>query len=321
MLGRARIATASGALLAAALLGAVWTCPALAVEISGKVVAVSGDEVRIQIEGEDLPRVGDPVVLGFRIPAGALLRVGTWRVTGVEEETVVATVVEATGKPAVGHAATISSDSPIRPPRPLVGEPPQSQGQREALPPAPAQGVDVTVRELQVVSAGPVITERVGDAYVMRAAPGNPGVVWVARRAALAFRAAVRVKNIEFGEGKWRAAGLLMHRASAGQSAEQDILFALLQLTSGKQGLALWRHMDRRWVHLFAGPLRPFTIHPPDQGQWLEITRRGGRYEFRFNDTVVLEWEAPERDADWIGLWTGDGVRAEFEGWRVESLE
>lgn len=321
MLGGMRVRTVSAALLGVALLVAVGTSPATAVEISGKVVAVSGDEVRIQIEGEDLPRVGDPVVLGFRIPAGVVLRVGTWRVTGVEGDTVVARQVEATGKPAVGHAATISSDSPTRLRRPSEGKSPPSVTKGEAPPPAPARGVDMTVRELQVVSAGPVITERVGDTYVMTTAPGKPSVVWVARRAALAFRAGVRIKGIETDETKERAAGLLMHRASSGRSQEQDILFAMVLLPSGRHGLALWRYTDKNWVHLSADRPRPFTVHPPDQGQWLEITRRGGRYEFRVNDTVVLEWEAPGRDADWIGLWTGGGVRAAFEDWRVEGLE
>jgi hypothetical protein len=100
----------AGALAAAVVLSAAGH--ASAVELRGRVSAVTGRDVRIELEGDLVPRVGDPVNITFRIPGGPELSVGTWKVSGIEGDAVLATVVTATGTPAVGHAVTIDSPAP-----------------------------------------------------------------------------------------------------------------------------------------------------------------------------------------------------------------
>lgn len=89
-----------------------------AAELKGKVVGVADKEVRIAVEGDLLPQVGDEVVLSFEIPGLQAVRVGTWKVSRIEGETVAATLVEATGTPAVDQLATIASPNPQTRPGP-----------------------------------------------------------------------------------------------------------------------------------------------------------------------------------------------------------
>lgn len=83
-----------------------------AAELRGQIVEVTGTDVRIRVEGDLSPQVGDSVRITFRLPGGSEPTVGTWRVTRVEGDIVLASVVEATGKPAPGQTATITSGSP-----------------------------------------------------------------------------------------------------------------------------------------------------------------------------------------------------------------
>jgi S1-C subfamily serine protease len=85
-----------------------------AAELRGKVIGVAGPQIRVRVEGDLLPRTGDEVRVSFQLPGGPLVRVGTWKVSEVRPEFIEATLVEATGKPAVDQIATIDSPNPAR---------------------------------------------------------------------------------------------------------------------------------------------------------------------------------------------------------------
>lgn len=98
----------------------------LAAELRGRVVAISGHQVRLSIDGELLPQIGDEVTLAFQVPNGPLLSVGTWSVSRVDGDAVTATQVRATGAPSVGQIATIVSPNPVpRSPSPVARGDPQ----------------------------------------------------------------------------------------------------------------------------------------------------------------------------------------------------
>lgn len=99
------------------LVAALWlllASAAGAAELKGKVIGVSDRQVRIAIESDYLPQLGDEVTISFQLPGGPLVRVGTWKVSEVRPEFVEATLVEATGRPAVDQIATIVSPNPTR---------------------------------------------------------------------------------------------------------------------------------------------------------------------------------------------------------------
>lgn len=130
-----------------------------AVELRGAVTQVTGSEVRLTVEGDQLPQVGDPVRITFRIPGGPEVSVGTWKVTGVEGDAVLATAVEPKGTPVPGHTAIISSANP----RPRARPPGEAGrgGDRTDPAAAPPGGPWLGVR----VIAGAAVTE---------VAPGSP---------------------------------------------------------------------------------------------------------------------------------------------------
>lgn len=84
-----------------------------AAEIQGKVTGVLGKDVRLALEGDLLPQAGDEVTIRFQIPGGPMVVVGTWKVTSIESDSVLAALVDATGAPAIGQVATIVSANPI----------------------------------------------------------------------------------------------------------------------------------------------------------------------------------------------------------------
>ena len=105
----------AGVGLAIAILALWAVLPAAAAELQGKVTAVTGSDVRIEVEGDLLPQVGDLARLSFSIPGGGPeVPVGQWRVTAVTADGVQATKVQATGTPTVGQTAKIDSASPTR---------------------------------------------------------------------------------------------------------------------------------------------------------------------------------------------------------------
>jgi hypothetical protein len=89
-----------------------FICSVLAADLKGTVVEVSGLDVKIRIASDYVPNVDDKVEISFTIPGGDQLSVGTWQVTEVQGDLVSASVVENTGKPAVGQSAVIYSSDP-----------------------------------------------------------------------------------------------------------------------------------------------------------------------------------------------------------------
>ena len=100
-----------------------------AVELHGKVAGVMGKDVRLTVEGDMLPQLGDVVTIEFEIPGGTRVVVGTWRVTAIDGDSVVASQLEATGTPAIDQLATIESANPsARRPRQPVASATSSTG-------------------------------------------------------------------------------------------------------------------------------------------------------------------------------------------------
>lgn len=85
-------------------------------DITGEVVEVRDDHsVRIRIEGDWLPQVGDPVKIRFRdeVPGvGIVMLDGEWAVREVEADAVWARPDGETARPQVGQLAIISSERP-----------------------------------------------------------------------------------------------------------------------------------------------------------------------------------------------------------------
>lgn len=81
--------------------------------LQGEVAGVIGSDVRLTVEGEMLPQPGDVVTISFEIPGGPKVVVGTWKVTSIDGDSVLASKVDATGAPAIGQIATIVSPNPV----------------------------------------------------------------------------------------------------------------------------------------------------------------------------------------------------------------
>jgi hypothetical protein len=140
MLRKLATLTLLAGLLAPAALGAQT-------EIPGTVIAVDGFNVTIQIPGDLLPRQGDEVRLRFRDPvegAGLVFLDGTWEVTVVRRDDVVATPRGQTARPQEGLVALITSNDPQTKDA-LAPEPPVTPPSRAQPPAEPA--VAATVRD------------------------------------------------------------------------------------------------------------------------------------------------------------------------------
>lgn len=86
-----------------------------AATLKGKVTAVIGDEITLELTGALLPRTGDPVEVLFKTPDGDEVPVGEWTVSGVDGKKVRAKKKEAFGDVQVGYVASIDSANPVRP--------------------------------------------------------------------------------------------------------------------------------------------------------------------------------------------------------------
>jgi hypothetical protein len=186
-----------GGLAAGVALAAV---AASAAELRGRVTAVTGRDVQIQIEGDLLPRVGDPVMLAFPLPGGPEVRVaGAWKVTSIEGARVGASPVGEGSTPAVGQSARIDSPSPVSrtgTPGPSTAVRPEASGPSTRLapgapgaprapgpasPPA-SSGVAPGGRSwlgVEIQTLTPEAAETLGiptaqGAVVVRAVPGSP---------------------------------------------------------------------------------------------------------------------------------------------------
>jgi len=84
---------------------------AQAVEIRGKVMAVSGETVTIKLESDLSPNIGDKVKISFTTPDGDKIPVGEWKVSKVTGKNVTATKVEG-AEANIEMDAVIYSDKP-----------------------------------------------------------------------------------------------------------------------------------------------------------------------------------------------------------------
>ncbi len=130
-----------------------------AAEIRGRVAAVTGQEITVDIDEDVLSAVGDSVRVVVAVPNVGEAKVGTGRVTGIRGKQVVASIDKATGQLAVGQAvrivasggqpapeaaATVKTPQPTRaPPRPRGAVPTSNPVERPSLV-APAEPVEIS---------------------------------------------------------------------------------------------------------------------------------------------------------------------------------
>lgn len=101
--------------LIATVFGSLSLTTSLAATLKGKVTAVIGNDITIQLDGTLEPRPGDLVEVVFKTPDGDEVPVGTWTVSRVDGNKVRAKKKEAFGTAEVGYAATIESSQPVGP--------------------------------------------------------------------------------------------------------------------------------------------------------------------------------------------------------------
>ena len=90
-----------------------------AAELKGKVTAVNGSKVQIQLDGDLLPRVGDPVTIGFKVPGLGLVTLeGQWQVSFTGTAVVEAEPSGTAPQPQVGQLVSIQSAQPGSAPAP-----------------------------------------------------------------------------------------------------------------------------------------------------------------------------------------------------------
>jgi hypothetical protein len=295
-----------------------------AAELPGAVVTVSGTDVRIRVEGELLPNIGDVAVLSFIIPGGTALRVGTWRITRVDGDTFTAAQIEATGVPTVDQRATITSASPRRraaagaPPAPARADP--SPG--GAAPPrgapgptAPSLDLDLTQRQLPSgrLAIGAGYTELSAGRFVITSSVDL--TTWYALGIAPthAYRLSTRLA-VTRGLGQDMVGGLQLTAAARADLEPGDVVFGKIA-----SGLVLARFDGPdRWTPLPLDPGAP-AVRPEDPDLF-EVEVRGGRYAFRVNGRLVATWERGTARSEWVLIHAGKGSRVELRDWRVEQL-
>jgi hypothetical protein len=317
---------------------AMGAAVAAAAELRGKVTAVTGRDVRIEVDGDLVPQVGDRVLLSFRIPGGPEVQVGEWRVSAVSAEGVQATVVRASGTPTVGQTATIDSASPTRrqgvaqarPPgntSPGSGAPSPPQEQKGSVPPPGVPGPSAPspfprrvsiVRSPLIVGPLPIgggRVEHVGPAYRVFSSAGLATWKPISREPAQDLYATIRAR-VQRGSSDPAVVGLLL---STGESEfnDGDLFFGKIE----NEGLVVQLRSASQWVPVpglayLGRPVTPGTI---DQ---FEVTRQGGIYQLRANgQPVATLLDDPGTRAAWVHVFAGSGNAAEFFDWRVERPE
>jgi hypothetical protein len=174
--------------------------PAAAVELKGQVVEVTGRDVRIEVEGDLLPRVGDPVRIAFRIPGGPEVTVGQWRVSAVGVDGIRGTVAEATGTPAVGQLVTITSENPTR-----------RRTSAAPAPPGPRPGRGYLGAELGIVPPELAAQHALG--------PDRGALIVAVARDGPAARAGIQAGDIVLQAGQRTLMGALDLRVTIGAAA------------------------------------------------------------------------------------------------------
>lgn len=294
-----------------------------AVEIAGTVIAVTGTDVRLKIEGDQLPSIGDEVKISFRIPGGPALKVGTWRVSSVSEEAITATLVEATGRPAVDQIAVISSASPTRRgatpgttagPAPPGPQPAWAPGASAPSPFPRRASIARATLPLGPMRFGNGRFERAGAAFVIRSADEWDNWEAIATEPAREFYASVRIRVERAAAAARAVVGLVLFGGEASMPPQNDTLFF------GKDDAPtarLARFQGNRWIDipLASPPPRPVRAEDID---WFEVVSHAGRYEFRVNGGRVATLDHLSPRPQWVMVYVERGNRAEFHDWIVE---
>jgi hypothetical protein len=305
---------------------------AAAVELRGTVVGASGNEARIRVEGDLLPEVGDSVALSTSV-GGIVLPIGTWRVTRVDGDLVIAAKVEGEGVAAVDQQARIS----VANPRPrAAAEAPRGLAQGGAAPPRGAPGpsapglmapgstapsgpptplpVDVTRRVFPSgkLAQGAGFTELSPGRFVIHSSADLTTWYTLATEPLVDYRASARMQ-VARGLGQDVVAMLQLAAVPAAELSPGDVVFG-----KSTAGLLLARFEGDRWTDIRVGP--DFVAPPPGDLDHFEIVVRGGRYEFRLNGRLVAAWSRATPRADWTLIHAGRGSRVEIRDWSVERL-
>jgi hypothetical protein len=292
---------------------------AAAAELRGTVVGVAGSEARIRVEGDLLPEVGDGVALSTSV-GGIVLPIGTWRVTRVDGDLVIAAKVEGEGVAAVDQQARISSANP-RPRAPA--EAPRGLAQGGAAPPRGAPGpsapttpspLDVTRRVFPSgkLAQGAGFTELTPGRFVISSSADLTTWYTLATEPLSDYRASARMQ-VARGLGEDVVVMLQLTAVPAAELSRGDVVFG-----KSTAGLLLARFEGNRWTDIRVGP--DLVAPPPGDLDHFEVVVRGGRYEFSLNGRLVATWSRETPRADWTLIYAGRGSRVEIRDWSVERL-
>lgn len=127
-----------------------------AAEIQGKIAAVAGQKITINVDSDPLPVAGDRVRVVVNVPSIGEAKVGTGRVTEVRGTQVLATIDKASGKLEVGQTVRITSsksqskgDAPTTPKHPPMRAPTAAP-----VPETPPSGPPNTVHKPPLAGLG-----------------------------------------------------------------------------------------------------------------------------------------------------------------------
>jgi hypothetical protein len=295
---------------------------AVAAELRGSVVGVAGSEARIRVEGDLRPEVGDSVSLSTSA-GGIVLPIGTWRVTRVDGDVVIAEKVEGEGVAAVDQQARITSANPR--PR-ATAEAPRGLAQGGAAPPRGAPGptapsgpptvlpVDVTRRVFPSgkLAQGAGFTELTPGRFVISSSADLTTWYTLATEPLSDYRASARMQ-VARGLGQDVVVMLQLTAVPAAELSRGDVVFG-----KSTAGLLLARYEGDRWTDIRVGP--DFVAPPPGNLDLFEVLVHRGRYEFRLNGRLVATWSREAPRADWTLIHAGRGSHVEIRDWSVERL-
>jgi hypothetical protein len=308
-------------------------------DLKGKVVGVSERQVRMVVEGDYLPQVGDEVKISFRVPGGPELPIGTWKVSKVEPDFVEAEVVTATGKPAVDQIATIISPAPSRrgAGSSVATRQPETRSQSTSplaspslSPQAPSpwapgasapspfsRRVNISQMQLPVgpMKIGEGRFERVGSTFIINSSKELYTWHAISIQPASEFYASVRIR-VERGSGSVATAGIILSVDGFKYPQEGDVFFG----KNDSQGLLLAGYQGGQWAHVPVG--RPL-LKPLRAGEidWFEVVKHQGIYEFRLNGARLATSPSRSTGPAWVIVYADKGNRAEFHDWQVERPE
>lgn len=174
-----------------------------------------------------------------------------------------------------------------------------------ASPSTSGRSRDVTRRDLP---SGPQAmggeTRYDGQTFFVQSAPSYNTITEMGTGALNDFRAESEVVLIGGGQ---EIAGLYVSASGDPKGRPGDIFFGV-----HSSGLVLQYHDQSGWRDL------PRQARGPARNVRLEIERRQGRYEFRWNGVKVGEFTG-NQEAKRLAMYAGEGVRAQFRQFSITS--